>query len=141
MKVIRESKSPHSSPTFLVRKHNELKRGKAGLVIDYRELNKKTIFDGYFLPYKRNLINRLGNKKWFSKFDCKSGFWQIKLTNESKPLTAFSAPQGHYEWNVLPMGLKNAPQIFQRRMDQVFRKLADFCIIYVDDILVYNAAT
>ena len=108
------------------------------MVIDYRELNKKTIFDGYFLPYKRNLINRLGNKKWFSKFDCKSGFWQIKLTKESRPLTAFSAPQGHYGWIVLPFGLKNAPQIFQRRMDQVFRKLKDFCIVYVDDILIYS---
>ena len=138
MKLIQESKSPHSSPAFLVRKHSEQKRGKARMVIDYRELNKKTIFDGYFLPYKRNLINRLGNKKWFSKFDCKSGFWQIKLTKESRPLTAFSAPQGHYEWIVLPFGLMNAPQIFQRRMDQIFRKLKDLCIVYVDDILIYS---
>ena len=108
------------------------------MVIDYRELNKKTIFDGYFLPYKRNLINRLVNKKWFSKFDCKSGFWQIKLTKESRILTAFSVPQGQYEWIVLPFGLMNAPQIFQRRMDKIFRNMNDFCIVYIDDILIFS---
>ena len=136
--LIQESKSPHSSPAFLVRKHNEIKRGKARMVIDYRELNKKTVFDGYFLPYKRNLINRLTNKKWFSKFDCKSGYWQIKLTKESRALTAFSVPQGHYEWIVLPFGLRNAPQIFQRRMDKIFRNLNEFCLVYVDDILIFS---
>jgi len=26
--------------------------------------------------------------------DCKSGYWQIKMDEESIPLTAFSAPQG-----------------------------------------------
>lgn len=136
--IISESTSPHSSPAFLVRKHNEIKRGKARMVIDYRELNKKIVFDGYFLPYKRNLINRLAGKKWFSKFDCKSGFWQIKLTKESQPLTAFSTPQGQYECKVLPFGLKNSPQQYQRRMDKVFRNLNEFCIVYVDDILIFS---
>lgn len=33
--------------------------------------------------------------------------------------TAFSTPQEHYEWLVMPFGLKNAPQIFQRKMDKI----------------------
>ena len=53
----------------------------------------------------------------------------------SKPLTAFSTPQGHYEWNVLPFGLKNAPQIFQRKMDNIFKDY-DFIHVYVDDMLI-----
>ena len=57
------------------------------------------------------------------------------MTEESKPLTAFSTPQGHYEWNVLPFGLKNAPQIFQRKMDNIFREY-DFIHVYIDDMLV-----
>jgi len=44
--------------------------------------------------------------------DCKSGYWQIKIDEESILLTAFSAPQGHYEWIVMPFGLKNTPRIF-----------------------------
>jgi len=83
------------------------------MTINYERLNELTIFDGYFLPNKELRINKTLNKKWFSKFDCKSGFYQIKLKDSAKPLTAFSMPQGQYILNVMPMGLKNSPQIFQ----------------------------
>ncbi|KAK4392506.1 Enzymatic polyprotein [Sesamum angolense] len=74
--------------------------------------------------------------KVFSKFDCKSGFYQIKMESESKKFTAFSTPQGQYIWNVLPMGLANAPQIFQRKMDNLFKDYFEFMFVYIDDILI-----
>ena len=46
MNLIRESESPHDSSAFMVRKHNEIKRGKASMIINY-EVNKNTKFDGY----------------------------------------------------------------------------------------------
>ena len=49
------------------------------------------------------------------------------MEEESIPLTAFSAPQGHYEWIAMPFGLKNVPQIFQRRMDNIFKGLNHYC--------------
>ena len=64
------------------------------MVINYKELNKYTKFDGYFLPYKDTLIISVTDKKTFSKFDCKSRFWKIKLKEESIPFTAFSTSQG-----------------------------------------------
>ncbi|KAL0313734.1 UNVERIFIED_CONTAM: Enzymatic polyprotein [Sesamum calycinum] len=74
--------------------------------------------------------------KVFSKFDYKSGFYQIKMESESKKFTAFSKPQGQYIWNVLPMGLANAPQIFQRKMDNLFKDYFEFMFVYIDDILI-----
>lgn len=136
-KLIRPSHSPHSSPAFLVRKHAEITRGKARMVINYKKLNENTVFDGYFLPHKESLINWTRNKKVFSKFDCKSGFWQIKMHPDSIAYTAFSTPQGQYEWLVLPFGLKNAPQIFQRKMDIIFKDY-DFIFVYIDDILILS---
>ena len=47
MNLIRESKSPHISSAFGVRKHSEIKRGKVRMVINYKEVNKNTKFDGY----------------------------------------------------------------------------------------------
>ena len=44
---------------------------------------------------------------------------------------------GLYEWNVMPFGLKNAPQIFQRMMDNIFGKYS-FVLVYIDDILVFS---
>ncbi|KAL0459224.1 UNVERIFIED_CONTAM: Enzymatic polyprotein [Sesamum latifolium] len=74
--------------------------------------------------------------KVFSKFDCKSGFYQIKMKSESKKFTAFSTPQGQYIWNVMPMGLANAPQIFQTKMDNLFKDYFEFMFVYIDDILI-----
>ncbi|KAL0309340.1 UNVERIFIED_CONTAM: putative enzymatic polyprotein [Sesamum radiatum] len=60
----------------------------------------------------------------------------IKMESESKKFTAFSTPQGQYIWNVLPMGLANAPQIFQRKMDNLFKDYFEFMFVYIDDILI-----
>ncbi|KAL2250177.1 UNVERIFIED_CONTAM: hypothetical protein Sindi_2491400 [Sesamum indicum] len=43
------------------------------------------------------------------------------MESESKKFTAFSTLQGEYIWNVLPVGLVNALQIFQRKMDNLFK--------------------
>ena len=44
MNLIRESKSPLSSPAFMLRKRSEIKRGKTRMVINYKEVNKNTKF-------------------------------------------------------------------------------------------------
>ena len=94
----------------------ERRRGKARIVINYKKLNQFTKTDNYFLPNKEGLINLVKNRKFFSKFDCKSGFWQIKMEETSIKYTCFSTPQEFYKWIVMPFGLKNTPRIFQRRM-------------------------
>ncbi|XP_059629145.1 uncharacterized protein LOC132271707 [Cornus florida] len=137
-KLIERTKSPHSSPAFLVRNHSEVKRGKARMVINYKRLNEHLVFDGYFIPRKDVLLNQTRGSTIFSKFDCKAGFWQIKLRKKSKPLTAFSTPHGHYQWTVMPFGLNTAPQIYQRWMDSIFNDLKDFVVVYIDDILVFS---
>ena len=38
----------------------------------------------------------------------------------------------------MPFGLKNAPQIFQRRMNNIFKDLNHCCLVYIDDILVFS---
>ncbi|KAL0440119.1 UNVERIFIED_CONTAM: putative enzymatic polyprotein [Sesamum latifolium] len=60
----------------------------------------------------------------------------IKMENESKKFTAFSTPHEQYIWNVLPMRLANAPQIFQRKMDNLFKDYFEFIFVYIDGILI-----
>ena len=97
LKVIRKSISRHRSPAFIVKKHSEQVRGESRMVINYRRLNDNTIDDGYDIPDKSELINDIQESKIFSKFDCKSGFWQIKIHPDSIEWTAFICPLGHYE--------------------------------------------
>ena len=104
--IIRSSFSRHRSLTLLVRNHNEEKRGKARMFINYKSLNDNTYDNAYMIPNKYSLINSSQECKYFSQLDCKSGFWQIRLEKESKPWTIISCPYGLYEWNVMPFGLK-----------------------------------
>lgn len=138
MKLISKSSSKHSSPAFVVIKHAEQARGKPRIVINYKKLNELTETDGYYIPHVTRVVSKLSNAKIFSKFDCKSGFWQIMMEKDSIPLTAFSTPYGQHEWNVMPFGIKQAPNIFQRRMDEIFGKYMDFMVVYIDDILAFS---
>ncbi|GJT15036.1 Orf y [Tanacetum coccineum] len=60
------------------------------------------------------------------------------MDEESIPWTAFLVPGGLYEWLVMPFGLKNAPTVFQRKMDNCFKGTKSFIAVYIDDILVFS---
>ncbi|KAI4324994.1 hypothetical protein MLD38_030431 [Melastoma candidum] len=60
------------------------------------------------------------------------------MEEDSVPLTAFNVSQGMFEWLVMSFGLKNAPGIFQCKMDNAFKQVRKFCWVYIDDVLVYN---
>ena len=117
--LIRKSHSPWSC-AFYVKKPSEIERGAPKLVINYKPLNKILKWIRYPIPNKRDLIGRLHNASILSKFDMKSGFWQIQLNEKDKYKTAFTVSFGHYEWNVMPFSLKNAPSEFQNIMNDIF---------------------
>jgi hypothetical protein len=101
-------------------------------------LNDNTVDDAYNIPNKQEWINRIQCSKYFSKFDLKVGFWQVKMKEESIPWTAFTCPQGHYEWLVMPLGLKNASALFQRKMQNFFNENKEFVLVYIDDLLIFS---
>ncbi|CAB0031393.1 unnamed protein product, partial [Trichogramma brassicae] len=137
--IIEPSASPMNSPIWIVPK----KPGPDGtpkwrIVIDFRELNKKTIGDAYPLPNIADIMDQLGGASYFSTFDLASGFHQIPMKEDDKWKTAFSTLNGHFQYKRMPMGLKNAPATFQRLMDKVLRGLQNIeMLVYLDDIIVY----
>ena len=96
--------------------------------------------DTYPILNKSSLVTRIVGAKIFSKFDLKSAFWQVAIKEEDKFKTAFGVPAGHYEWNVMPFGLKNSPSKFQRVMDDALKQYFDWLIVYIDDILVFSSS-
>ena len=82
------------------------------LVIDYRKLNDRTITNNFPIANIDGIIDLLGNSKYFSAFDFASGFHQIGMHPKDRERTAFSTSDGHYEYNRMPFGLKNAPPTF-----------------------------
>jgi len=137
-KLIRPSKSHWSCAAFYVNNAPEKERGVPRLVINYKPLNKALQWICYPIPNERDLLNRLYAAKIFSKFDIKSGFWQIQIAEHDRYKIAFTVPFGHYEWNVMPFGLKNAPSEFQNIMNDIFTPYTAFIIVYIDDVLVFS---
>nr|KYP37097.1 polyprotein [Cajanus cajan] len=138
--LIRKSKSPWSCAAFYVNKASEIERGAPRLVINYKPLNQALQWIRYPIPNKKDLLSRLYSAKIFSKFDMKSGFWQIQINPSDRYKTAFTVPFGQYEWNVMPFGLKNAPSEFQNIMNDIFNPYSNFCIVYIDDVLIFSSS-
>ena len=112
--AIRRSQSPWSSAIVLVRK----KDGTLRFCTDLRKLKMRRVEDNYSLPRIEHELEKLIGAEWFFTLDLKSGYWQVELTEEAKPYTAFTCgPLGFYECNMMPFGASSTPATFQRLME------------------------
>lgn len=69
--------------------------------------------DNYPLPVIDDCLEHLERKRFFTVMDLKSGFYQIRMAENSIKYTSFVTPNGQFEFLRLPFGLKNGPAIFQ----------------------------
>jgi len=108
------------------------------MVVDFRKLNEKTVGDAHPLLDITEILDQLGQSKYFTYLDMAMGYHQIELERGEGPKTAFSTKQGHWEYLRLPFGLKRAPATFQKMMNSVLSGLTGtHCFVYLDNIVLY----
>lgn len=134
--IIRPSTSPFSAPTFCVKKPVGWR-----IVHDFRRLNAATILPAIPMPRKEDTFDAMSGSYWFSCMDLLWGYYQVKLRESDIPFTAFSTPDGLFEYLVTPMGLSGSPGTFNRLLQKVFSDLRDCMRIYFDDIYVFTTST
>ena len=128
--VIERSSSPYCSPIVLIKKKDSSTR----VCMDFRDLNKITIFDAEPIPDVEELFIKLAGKRFFTKVDLCKGYWQIAVKPEDRPKTAFQAPQGLFQFTRMPFGLVTAPATFARMMRQLDLESCS-SMNFFDDIL------
>ncbi|UYV74631.1 K02A2.6-like [Cordylochernes scorpioides] len=134
-KLIRISDSPWAFPVVMVPK----KDGNKRMCIDYRRLNEITLDDRQPLPHIQDMFDRLHGSRFFSTLDVAWGYWQIEMDPQSIQKTAFVTNDGHYEFLVMPFGLKNAASTFQRIIQHILGELLwKGTCSFQEDILVYT---
>ena len=130
---ITPSSSPYSSPIVLVEKKDTTTR----LCVDYRKLNDVTVSDGYPIPRVDEIFEKLGKAHYLSTMDLAKGYWQIPLSPDSQEKSAFVTEFGHFQFTVMPFGMKTAPATFARMMDRLLAGV-EHVVAYFDDIVVYS---
>ncbi|OWY97652.1 hypothetical protein PHMEG_00031771 [Phytophthora megakarya] len=80
-------------------------------------VNAVTAIMEYPMPLVDDLLTELNNYLWFCSLDATSGFWGIMMTMCARKTSAFVCALRYFEWFRMPLGLKNAPMIYQRMID------------------------
>ena len=80
----------HCSPCFLVAKPGSTTKP---LVVDSRELNKKTLNHSGSIPNMESTLEKIASCRYKRKMDKRSQLWQVDLTPNAQELLAFINPQ------------------------------------------------
>ena len=129
--IIEESNARGTCPAILVPKPNKTSR----LVVDYRTLNRILRRKLYPMPRVDDYLEALRGNHYFASMDLSHGYYQILLDEEERPKTAFTTPDGVYQYRRMPMGLADSPCYFQAFVNKVLGDLAfKICLGYFDDI-------
>ena len=107
----------HCSPCLLVAKPGSTAKR---LVVDYGELNKKTLDHSGSIPNMESTLEKIASYRYKTKMDKRSGFWQVDLTPNAEELRAFITAQGRvFKWKVMPFGVANAPALCEELMNKI----------------------
>ena len=111
--------------------------GSIRVCLDPRDLNCAIKREHYPLPLVEDITASCAGATLFSTLDAEKAFYQIQLDEESSRLLTFNTPFGRYRYLRMPMGIKSAPEVYQRRMEQVFEGLPGVKVI-MDDIITHG---
>ena len=106
---------------------------KIRICLDPGDLNKAVKREHYPIPTAEEISVKIPDAKVFTVLDAKSGYLQMKLDYESSLLTTMNTPIGRYRWLKLPFGIKSAPEMYQRTMNEMFEGI-DHVYAIMDDI-------
>ena len=98
-----------------------------------------TKIDAHPLPRVDDLLEALNRNTISSTLDLRSGYWQVGMHLCDHEKTAFSTPEGLYEFLRLPYGLSTAPATFSRAIGIVLSGLTYAeCLCYFDDVIIFS---
>ena len=112
----RVNRSRWAAPTFIIPKKDKTVR----FISDFRELNKRIHRVPYPIPHIQDMLLNLEGFSYATSLDLNMGYYHLELSPQSKELCTIVLPFGKFEYQRIPMGLCNSPDIFQEKMNELF---------------------
>ena len=112
---------------------------KVRLCLDPKDLNKNIRLEHYYSRTIDEILPSLHNKNYFSVVDTTKGYWHVELDHESSLLCTFNTLVGRYRFKRLPFGIVVSQDIFQRKLDDIYKNIPNVTGI-ADDIIVFGSA-
>lgn len=133
--IIERSDGPLTwvSPLVPVRKND----GKIRLCVDMREANRAVQKENYPMPNIDAAIASIHKVSKLSKIDLESAYYHFELDPQSRDITTFASRSGVYRFKRLMFGIKSAPELFQRAMENLFRGIKGL-VVFMDDFLIHG---
>ena len=103
------------------------------LCLDLQYLNTQLVRTQCTLDTPAEIFSRIQGFRFYSCLDAKQGFHQLGLDYESSRLTCFVTSFGKFRYCRLPMGVTNAPELFNQLMRDILSCI-DGVECYIDDI-------
>ena len=122
--------SQSGAPTFIIQKKNST----VCFISDLRELYKRTLRQPYPIHKIQDILLRLELFCYGTTLDLNMWYHHIEISAKSKELCTIVTYWGKYEYQQLPMGLCNSPDIFHKNMSEIFVGL-DTLRVYIDELL------
>ena len=97
------------------------------------------LMEPFPIPKIQEMLLKLEGFQYATSLDLNMGYYHISLTPFSRKLCTIVLPWGKYEYQRLPMGLCNSPDIFQEKMSELMTGLEPVRA-YIDDLLCVTKA-
>ncbi|GFW46404.1 retrovirus-related Pol polyprotein from transposon 17.6 [Trichonephila clavipes] len=134
LNLIEPSEAEIAHPIVCVAKKDSSIR----MCVDFRALNAVTKVPVFPMKDMQELIFTAGSAHWLTSIDLLKGYWQIKMDEISKPLTAFTTHNAVYQWKTMPFGLAGASGTFQREMNRILKSHSEYAQAYMDDVVIFS---
>ena len=100
------------------------------ICLDPADLNKVVKCEHYPIPTVEEIVAKIPDATVFTVLYAKIRYLQMKLDYESSLLTTVNTPIGRYRWLKLPFGIKPAPEMYQRAMDEMLEGIDHAYVIH-----------
>ena len=112
--------------------------GKVRVCLDPKHLNEAIKREHFKLPTREEIMSEFAGATVFSTLDATKGFWQLKLNKQSLVMCTFIIPFGRFRYNRLPFGISSAPEVYHKKMHNMFAHIGGVNTS-MDDIIISGA--